>query len=83
MVSCGAHHTLAVSEDGSLWSWGKGDDGALGLNAREHRLLPTRVGGAEVFGSRVVLSAAGSCKNGQSGSFHSGCVTEDGAVWTW
>lgn len=82
-VTCAKDHTLAVTQGGDLWTWGKGDDGALGLNAREHRLAPARVGGIEFFGARVVQAAAGSCKNGASGSFHSACITEDGSIWTW
>ena len=81
--TCAQDHTLAVTQGGDLWTWGKGDDGALGLNAREHRLAPERVGGIEFFGARVVQAAAGSCKNGASGSFHSACITEDGSIWTW
>ncbi|CAB9510580.1 Ultraviolet-B receptor UVR8 [Seminavis robusta] len=29
-VSCGSRHTLAVTEDGEIWSWGLGHFGALG-----------------------------------------------------
>ena len=48
----------------------------LGLNAFEHRLLPTCVGGSEAFaGARVDMLA--------SGLYHSAAVTSDGNVWTW
>lgn len=30
-ISCGAHHTLALSEIGDLFSWGRGFEGQLGL----------------------------------------------------
>lgn len=84
MAACGAYHTTAVTEEGDLWTWGKGDDGALGHNTREHKLLPGRIGDGSAFGgSRVVMSAAGSCKSGAPGNFHSAAVTEDGTVWTW
>jgi Regulator of chromosome condensation (RCC1) repeat len=29
-VSCGSRHTLAVTEEGEVWSWGLGHFGALG-----------------------------------------------------
>ena len=29
-VACGQFHTLAVDEDRVVWSWGRGDSGALG-----------------------------------------------------
>ena len=33
-VSCGSRHTLVVTEDGEVWSWGLGHYGAL-VSARE------------------------------------------------
>ena len=44
-VSCGAYHTLAVTDQGDLYSWGKVDHG-LGLqmgNSQDAVSLPTRV----------------------------------------
>ena len=29
-ISCGSRHTLAVTEEGEVWSWGLGHFGALG-----------------------------------------------------
>ena len=31
MVDCGQAHTTAVTRDGSLWLWGRGHEGQLGL----------------------------------------------------
>jgi alpha-tubulin suppressor-like RCC1 family protein len=75
VLGTNAKHTAAVTEEGVLFTWGRGDGFQLGLNARDHELLPCRVGGSEVFGSPVVLAAAG--------SQHSAATTEDGALWTW
>jgi len=55
---CGALHTCAVSEDGTLWVWGAGDDGQLGVGVREPRLMPARIGGSDVFGCPVLSVAA-------------------------
>ena len=30
-VSCGAFHTLSVTTDGTVYAWGSGKDGKLGL----------------------------------------------------
>ena len=52
--------TVVLAEDGALHACGRGDLGQLGLNSREHRLQPTRVGGTELpGGAPVVLVAAG------------------------
>lgn len=32
MISCGGHHTVAVTEDGHTVSWGWGSDGQLGIS---------------------------------------------------
>ena len=64
-----------LAEDGALHACGRGNFGQLGLNSREHRLQPARVGGTELpGGAPVVLVAAG-------GS-HWAAVLEDGAVLT-
>lgn len=42
-VSTGLVHTCAVATDASLWCWGEGSDGELGVGSSEDRLSPTRV----------------------------------------
>ncbi|RHY31101.1 hypothetical protein DYB32_003751, partial [Aphanomyces invadans] len=36
-------HVLAISEDGAVFSWGRGDEGQLGHNSRETLHLPKRI----------------------------------------
>jgi len=71
-VSAGGSHSLAITADGAVWSWGL-DMGQLGHGDEQDQLLPKTV---ETFvGQRVVaISAAGS---------HSLAITADGAVWSW
>ena len=67
--------TVVLAEDGTLHACGMGDSGQLGLNSREHRLQPARVGGTELpGGAPVVLVAAGVS--------HWAAVLEDGTVLT-
>ena len=59
-AALGIGWTVVLAEDGALHACGKGDSGQLGLNNREDRLQPARVGGAELPGGvPVVLVAAG------------------------
>jgi len=52
-----------LTENGEVFAWGKGDDAQLGLLSREHKMLPARVGGDEVFGGAcAVVVAAGVCE---------------------
>ena len=72
-VSLGGYHSLALTADGAVWSWGYGYTGLLGHGDDEHQLMPKKV---EAFmGQRVIAVSAG-------GS-HSLALTADGAVWSW
>jgi alpha-tubulin suppressor-like RCC1 family protein len=42
-VSAGLVHTCAVATDHSVWCWGKGSDGELGLGSTEDRSAPGQV----------------------------------------
>ncbi|KAL6047563.1 hypothetical protein STEG23_007674 [Scotinomys teguina] len=42
-VACGASHVLALSTDGELFAWGRGDGGRLGLGTRESHSCPQQV----------------------------------------
>lgn len=55
-VSCGALHTLALTEVGAF-SWGSGDGGRLGHGNRKHRDIPTLIEGLK--GMVVVQVSAG------------------------
>ncbi|KAB2604535.1 ultraviolet-B receptor UVR8 [Pyrus ussuriensis x Pyrus communis] len=48
MHAAGAEHTAAVTEDGSLYGWGWGRYGNLGLGDRNDRLVPEKVSMANV-----------------------------------
>lgn len=43
-VSAGTYHCAAIKSDGSLWTWGSGAGGALGLNSTTNKLSPNQVG---------------------------------------
>ena len=48
-LSVGANHALGITEDGSLWAWGRNIDGQLGLGAAagaDNQWTPQRVGTA-------------------------------------
>jgi alpha-tubulin suppressor-like RCC1 family protein len=74
-AACGSFHTLVVSEDGSVWTWGEGRYGRLGLNHEDGRLEPTRVD-PQCFAGAQVTTVAG-------GRFHSAAVTDCGKLFTW
>lgn len=42
-ISNDGYHMLAMTESGTLWSWGKGDRGELGNGARSHKNTPQNI----------------------------------------
>jgi hypothetical protein len=72
-VSAGYKHTLAVKEDGTLWSWGDNDWGQLGLGYESLQIVqnPVQVGGDTDW--------AFVCA-GYSISF---AIKTDGTLWGW
>ena len=72
-VAAGDHHTLCITGDGSLFSWGRNVKGRLGVGDTEDKNAPTLV--TELQGKRVVHVAAG--------EFHTICNTSNGSVFTW
>lgn len=71
-ISAGCRHSAAVSEDGRLYTWGKGDFGRLGLGDCVPRYIPTLV--ADIFKVGYV-----SC-----GSAHTLVLSKDGrTVWSF
>jgi len=72
-VSAGCDHSLVITADGAVWSWGAGGNGRLGHGDRQRQLLPKKV---EAFAGRHVVAVS-------AGSGHSIAITADGAVWSW
>ncbi|WP_428564642.1 MAG: hypothetical protein ACP59X_02605 [Solidesulfovibrio sp. DCME] len=70
-VAAGQRHSLALKNDGTVWSWGENSNGQLGDGTRTDRLTPIQVSGL----TGVVALAAG-CQ-------HSLAVKNDGTVWAW
>jgi regulator of chromosome condensation len=42
-ISCGGNHTLVVTDDGTVYSWGYGDMGALGHGEEKDEYQPRKV----------------------------------------
>ena len=72
-VSAGEYHSLALTADSAVWSWGGGGFGMLGHGDKQHLLLPKKV---EAFADQRVLAVS-------AGRYHSLARTADGAVWSW
>lgn len=69
-TGAGAGATFVVKEDGTLWAWGAGGIGQLGIGDRSNYDTPTQVGDDEW----LTIS---------SGFIHTLGIKKDGSLWTW
>lgn len=70
-IEGGLAHTLALRQDGSVWSWGANSKGQLGDGTIVDRKLPAKIAGLTNI---TKLSGGGS---------HSLALRSDGTVWAW
>jgi alpha-tubulin suppressor-like RCC1 family protein len=77
-VTCGSNHTTAIKTDGSLWGWGRNEDGQLGINAAGNSSRSTPV---------TTFAGGNNWKSAASGFggfvSHVAAIKTDGSLWTW
>jgi alpha-tubulin suppressor-like RCC1 family protein len=76
-VSCGAYNTAAIKTDGTLWIWGRNDEGQLGINIATNDSTQDR--------STPVTTFAGGTnwKQVSFGGSHVMAIKTDGTLWGW
>lgn len=72
-IKAGGMHSLYLTNDGKVFSFGCNDEGALGRD--------TSVEGSEY--SPGVVDLPGECVKISAGDSHSGCLLDDGRVFAW
>jgi len=68
-VSVGSMHTMAITDDGSLWGWGRNNFGELGDGTTISRTRPIKI-----MDDVIQVSA---------GEYHSMAIKSDGTLWGW
>lgn len=76
-VECGGEHTIALRADGTLWAWGRNNNGQIGDNTTgTNRVTP-----------RQISSGTGVGINGwtqvSAGVNFSAALRSDGTLWLW
>ncbi len=71
-ASIAAHNTAAIKTDGTLWTWGRGDNGRLGNAATTNRSTPV-----------TTFAGGNNWKLVNLGTYHTLAIKTDGTLWTW
>jgi alpha-tubulin suppressor-like RCC1 family protein len=71
-VSSGDAYTAAIKTDGTLWTWGNGGFGRLGINNTTNRSTPVTIFGGGTNWKQV-----------SAGTSHIAAIKTDGTLWTW
>lgn len=74
-AKCGYNHTICLTEDGEVYSWGYGKDGALGHSNFENSLAPKKIEYFSQNGLKI--------KKIECGDYFSMALTNDGKIYTW
>jgi len=76
-ASGGRNFSVAIRDDGTLWSWGRNNEGQLGLGSADNipRLAPTEVPTAGISGDRWTSVSAG--------FYYALAIRDDGTLWSW
>ena len=69
VISAGGNYTATVDENGTLWTWGKNNEGQLGNGTTEN--------------SNVPVKAMDSVVSVSCGWDHTAAIKTDGSLWTW
>lgn len=71
-IDAGGSHSLAITEEGRLWVWGKNSNYALGINdGSTYKSLPT------------LISSATDWKIASGGINHTLAIKENNTLWGW
>jgi len=70
-ISANVTHSMALTQNGTLWSWGNNSEGQLGNGTTTNSLIPGQV------------SITGDIKSIDAGASHGIALKTNGIVWLW
>jgi alpha-tubulin suppressor-like RCC1 family protein len=71
-VAGGGEYTAAIKTDGTLWTWGRNNNGQLGDNTTTNRSIPV-----------TTFAGGNNWKQVACGDSHTEAIKTDGTLWTW
>ncbi|ETE72892.1 RCC1 and BTB domain-containing protein 2, partial [Ophiophagus hannah] len=73
-VACGSHHSMVLTADGAVYSWGYNNSGQIGSGSTANQPIPRRVTGC--LQNKIAVNIA-------CGQMCSMAVIENGEVYVW
>ncbi|XP_070789239.1 RCC1 and BTB domain-containing protein 2 isoform X2 [Pituophis catenifer annectens] len=73
-VACGSHHSMVLTADGEVYSWGYNNSGQIGSGSTANQPIPRRVTGC--LQNKIAINIA-------CGQMCSMAVIENGEVYVW
>jgi alpha-tubulin suppressor-like RCC1 family protein len=76
--------TMGLKTDGTLWGWGDGNEGKLGLGNENDVSSPTQIGTDTTWGNGLYSGLTnGGDYTFTVGGMSAGAIKTDGTLWTW
>jgi len=72
-IACGSGHTVVLTTEGEVYTWGRGDDGRLGHGDNGWKYVPRL---AQSLIGKVIVQVT-------CGSYHTAAVANNGDLYTW
>ncbi len=76
VIAAGAHHTVALASDGSIYAWGRNEFGQLGDGTAMARAAPVAVTMSGALAGKTVTAIA-------AGAGHTLALASDGTLYAW
>ena len=75
-IAAGKEHSMALKQNGTVWTWGANDKGQLGIGSTINQSNPVAVkkSSSEILTDIVAIAAGGQ---------HSLALQDNGTIWTW
>lgn len=72
-IGCGDFHSLALEDNGTLYSWGMGEKGECGHGKFEDVEIPQRI---KFFDGKIIIQI-------ETGNHHTLALTSENQIYAW
>ena len=81
-VAAGSYFSIALKNDGTLWTWGHNDYGQLGIGTTNDNSIPAQSSACTGLPTSTTTASPWSARL-SAGQTHTVAIKPDGSVWGW